>query len=178
MTEEQMKIAKKMYELIRDHLGDSTVELILMKALPSLKEFSPDKIFFLDSLRYMAYISNADGKISVKEANLINFITGNYISVADLNDLVSKEGIMRDFEKEVPVSVVLLCQLENWLYKNSSTAETSIMNIMVEYFEYIGKLVAAVDDGVSNDEEERLDAFMDIIKEYAEENTLSPFYKY
>ena len=180
MNNEQLIAVRKLYEGLHGLLSNSTLKLSLMKSFPSIRNIDPERIFWLESLQFMVYISNADGEISQREVNTMNYITGEYLSLNDIRDLVSKKDLLSDFNIEPPLTAKILCVLENLLYQEGEKldGDHSIMNMLIMYYEAIGTLVADSDDCMLSVEYSRIKQIVNQIKKYAAANTLSPFYKY
>ena len=73
-----------------------------------------------------------------------------------------------------------LCHVENFLYQNDAAPDDadSLMNTLVTYFQVVGELIAEADGYTSNIEHTKIKQFIQTIKDYALENTLSPFFNY
>ena len=175
MNHEKLQDARELYDKIYEVLQLPATRIILLEKYPSLTDVLPNRIFWLDSLEFMTYISDADGYISKREVNIMNYITNEYMSVDTIQQLAYDS---EDMDTRVPVTVMLLCELENYLYKNNAAQNYSIMNAIIAYFKTIGELVADTDNGISSEEYSRINEYIDRIQEYAEENTLSPFFNY
>ena len=79
MNNEQLSKAKQLYNAISGLISNPTIHISLLQNFPQIKDFSPDKIFLLDSFQFMGHVANADGEISQREVNVINYITGFYL---------------------------------------------------------------------------------------------------
>lgn len=178
MNNEQLSTTKEIYNTLSEIISTPTIHISLLQAFPQIKNISPDKIFWIESLKFMAWISNSDGNISQRELNVMNYITGVYMSLESIQEIMHDNEFL-DSMTDAPLTVKILCEVENMLYENNATSSSdSLMNILILYFETIGKLVADADNDISTIEYTRINKYIEIIKEYAAEHTLSPFFKY
>lgn len=178
MNNEHLSIAKKLYNAISELISNPTIHIALLKNFPQIKDISPDKIFLLESIKFMGYISNADGMISQREVNIMNYVTGFYLSLESARELINGEDFLDDMT-EVPLTVKILCVVENILYENDAAPDgDSLMNTLIAYFKGLGGLIADADDDITPIEHKRITQYINVIKEYASEHTLSPFFEY
>ena len=177
MNNELLVTAKKIYDNLKDMISNPHLQIGIMRSMPEFT-LDLDKVLFMDSLRFMLYVAESDGEITMRESNVINYITGEYFPVQALREIVAEE---RDFYiysmPTLPMSVKIFCEVENIMYRNDSEGlENSLMNAIITYFEVIGLLISQADAEVSYKEKERVVGMISTIKKYAEENTLSPFF--
>ena len=179
MNNEQLPKVKQLYNSICELINNPSIHLVLLKTFPTIKDLPPDKLFWLESLEFMAYISTADGKISQKEVNIMNYITGNYMTLESVQKLIKDKRFLEQMN-EVPMTVRFLCGVENFLYQNNlpPTTNDSIMNTLITYFKAVAFLIANEDNNISTNEAIRIRKYINMIKEYATNNTLSPFFEY
>ena len=178
MNKEELTAIKGMYDGIKKLIGDSTIYVILLRSFPELKDISPDKIFLLDSFHFMGYVASADGKITQREVNVMNYITGLYLTLEEVERLISNSGISTNIDT-APLSAKILCSIENLMYQNGlGLDDGSIMNTLIMYFQYLGNVVAGADSETTPAERAKIAKYISTIKEYAVENTLSPFFEY
>ena len=177
MNNEQLKQGKQLYDAINNVMSNSTIQLAFFKAFPNVDTATPEKIFLMDTLKFMLYIACADESLSQKELNIINYFTGIYLTKSDVDELLKDNNILSDLENEVPLTVKFLCLIENSLYKNNSSLDQSLISGLITYFKLIGYLIADSDNNVDEDENNKIQEYIEAIKEYANENTLSPFFE-
>lgn len=176
MNDQQLIATKNIHDGLKELLGAPYLQMAFMRKMPTSKLELKD-LLFIEPLRFMLYVAEADGCISQRELNIINYITGNYLSMNDINSLIqSDRDYYIDSMPETPLMIQILCIVENEFYKNGEALENSVLDIAIKYFEALGLLIADADDYVSYRENQRIGSYIQLIKEYAEENTLSPFY--
>ena len=177
MDHEILIEVKKIYNQIDELVKNPTIKNLIMEALEDTK--TPyNEMFFLDTLRFMIAIANTDGVLTRKEANVMNYITEHPFTLEEYSELIDKCGIDSDFLSKAPLTFILLCNIENYLYKSGSSLEFSVLNILISFFEALGKVIALSDNESTTEEVQNIKVFIKTLKEYAEENTLSPFYNY
>lgn len=178
MNNQQLISTKKLHEAIKKLLGEPHLQILFMRQFPDIK-FQLEDLLFIEPLRFMLYVSTADNHISQRELNVVNYITGKYLTLDDVNELVSEN---RDFYidsmPQVPLMVKVCCEVENELYKTGESLETSVLEILITYFEALGDAVADSDDNITYAESDRIESYIALIKSYATENTLSPFCRF
>ena len=177
MNNEYLRKGKQLYDTLNNVMSESTIQLIFFRSFPNANKATPQKMFLLDSLKFMLHISCSDKSLSQKELNIINYFTGLYLTKSDIDELLKDNTFLSDVENEVPLTVKFLCELENYLYKNNSSLENSIMSSLITYFKLIGYLIADSDNNVVSAESDKIEEYIEIIKEYANEHTLSPFFE-
>jgi hypothetical protein len=178
MNNEQLSKTKELYNGICKLINNPTIHISLLQAFPQIKNISPDKIFWIDTLKFMAYISSADGEISQREVNVMNYITGIYMPFDSVQGLIDDSEFLSDVTN-VSLTVKILCEIENMLYRNDAVSgSNSLMNTLIVYFQSVGGLVADADNEISSIEFTRIDKYITAIKDYAKNNTLSPFFVY
>lgn len=172
MKNEKLISAKKLYDALIEFMDNPSFRVIFFKAIPQSKH-DPSEYLFLDTLQFMSHISRADGQISQRETNVINYITQHYLSTSELNELNLDIS-----PTEIPITVMLLCEMENLLFKNNQSVDCSLMNMIISYYETIGEVVAEADNNFSSTEISKISSFISNIKGYVSEHTLSPFFNY
>ena len=108
MNNEQLSKTKQLYNAISELINNPTIHISLLQSFPQIKSMSPDKIFWFESVRFMAYISNADGEISQREINVMNYITGIYMPLEVIKEMV-EDTDFQDSIKNTPLTVKILC---------------------------------------------------------------------
>lgn len=178
MNKEILVKVKSLYNALVDMLHNPSLHISLIRAVPRMAEINPDKIIMMDSLKFMMHIANADGEISQREVNIINYITDTYLTVENLENLID-EDFLDDID-EIPFSIKLFCELENLLYRSGAASDfdSSILNILITYFSGLGVLISEADGYNSRLERIEIDHYLNAIKEYASDNTLSPFFEF
>ena len=174
MNNELLASAKNVYNELIDFFSNPELRIAMVKAMPDM-DCDPDDILTLDALQFMVKVSNADGIISQREVNVINYLTGCYFTVEKLQEL-AKSGYYSD-NCDVPFSIFFLCQVENVLLRNTSLS-VSILSLTIKFFELLGNLVADADGYRSTNEHAVIKENITKIKNFASENTHSPFYDY
>ena len=176
MNNEHLIATKKLHDSLKAIMDDPYVRMTFMKSFPTV-ELQPSDLLFIEPLRFMAYIADADGEVSQREVNIINYITGRYLSLSELNELIDNDRhFYIETMPEVPMLLRLLCEMENILFKNGKNLEDSVLGIVIKYFEALGILISDADGRCSSLEQRRIDMYIAELKEYALENTLSPFF--
>ena len=176
MDNELLTTTKKLHDSLKEIIGDPYIQIAFMKAMPE-SSLKLENLMLIDPLRFMLYVANADGVISQREANIISYITGEYISLETLRQQVAED---KDFYvysmPEVPLTIKVLCFVENAVIKNSGALDTSVLRIAIDYFKALGMLISDADGDVTDKEKERVVSYVRLIQDYAGENTLSPFF--
>ena len=129
MSNERLVELKGLYTKLVDLMASPSIYIAFLKAFPTKNNISPEKILELETLKFMLYISNSDGEITQREANVINYITGKYLSLTQIEELIEDDFL--DGMKEVPFIIKLMCEMENALYRSGETLDSSLMNIFV-----------------------------------------------
>lgn len=177
MNKEQLLIAKEEYNAISQFIIAPEIYSTYIDKFPILKEIEPIEIFCSESIQFMASISNINGVITQEALTVMNYITGENLSLQDIRE-IAKENELLKGEAGVPFSVVFLCDIENTLYEGGNMFETrnSIMNKVVRYYTLIGLLVANIDSKISFAQMSAINEYVNAIKQYARNNTVSPFF--
>lgn len=176
MNNERLVELKGLYNKLKELMSSPHLHVAFLKAFPNIQNVSPEKILELETVKFMLYISNSDGEITQREVNVMNYITEKYLSVDDLEELLADDFI-EDMD-DVPLTVKLMCSLENSLYRNGATLDSSLMNIFVTYFEALGIIISESDGYSSISEKSNINLYMKKMKEYISKNTFSPFFDY
>ena len=176
MDTELLTTTKKLHDSLKEIIGDPHIQIAFMQAMPESR-LKLENLMLIDPLRFMLYVANADGVISQREANIINYVTGEYIPAEVLRKQVEED---KDFYvysmPEVPLTIKVLCMVENTIIQKSGALDTSVLSIAIHYFKALGMLISDADGNVTDEEKERVVSYVQLIQDYAEENTLSPFF--
>ena len=175
MDNEILIAAKEISDSIKEISCNPHIQMCFMKMCPNIS-FSIEDMLYLDTLKFMLYVSEADGITSQKEINIINYITGKFLTLQDVEKLkIDAEDFLTDCASEPSGLFMFFCNMENAIYQNNGSLNGSTLNILISYFEILGKVIACSDDYVSYYEQERIDTYINMLKQYATEHTLSPF---
>lgn len=176
MDNQQLIATKNIHNALKKVMGEPYLQIAFLRKMPDCK-LDLEDLLFIEPLRFMLYVAEADGCISQRELNIINYITGEYLSMDDIDSLIKNDRSYYIYSMpEVPLMVKIFCIVENEIYKSGQALENSLLDLVIKYFEALGILIADADEFTSNRENQRINSYIKLIKEYAEENTLSPFY--
>ena len=176
MNNQQLIAVKQVYDSLGELMGSPYLQMEFMRKFPQINIQVKD-ILYMESLRYMIYIANADDYISTRELNIINYVTGRYLTTDLVDELIEEDpDFYINSMPEVPLTVKIMCEVENSIYRSNNALESSILKTIITYFEALTMVVINADNDVTYGERNRAIEFIDMIKEYAEENTLSPFW--
>lgn len=176
MNNQQLIAVKQVYDSLGELMGSPYLQMEFMRKFPQINIQVKD-ILYMESLRYMIYLADADGSISSRELNIINYITGKYLTLELVDDLIEEDpDFYINSMPEIPLTVKIMCEVENAFYRNNNALESSLLKTIITYFQALTMVVIDADNDITYDERNRAIEFIDMIKEYAEENTLSPFW--
>lgn len=179
MINEKLAKTKKCYLILKTFMEAPSLRLVILQTLPKCYQMSPDKILLLDSLKLMVHIAK-NNEICQSDISIINCITGEYLT----KDLVfflfsdADENNFSYFNKDIPLTVCILCNIENYLYQNDMSFDSSIMQTVITYFKYISELTTQSEDITSPCKNKKITDFINKLKTYISENTLSSFLDY
>ena len=172
----QLISTKQLYNQLKEIICNPQLQASIAQQFPVFANTDAEQMFFVENLMYLTYISNADGTITQKEMNVINTITGKLTPLSTVRDLINNDNLLAGFGNEIPLSVQILCAIDNILYETKSIANgTSLMNAVVVFYQQMAQLAGGA-DGLSAQEQQRATTFVNMIKNYIAQNTISPFF--
>ena len=87
MNNQQLIAVKQIYDSLGELMGSPYLQMEFMRKFPQI-DIQVKDILYMESLRYMIYLADADGSISSRELNIINYITGKYLTLELVDDLI------------------------------------------------------------------------------------------
>ena len=176
MNNQQLIAVRNVYNSLKELMSSPYLQMSFMKKFPQIDTELKD-ILYIETLRYMIYLADADGYISSKELNLINYITTQHLSYETIEEIVEKNhDFYIDSMPEIPLTIRILCEVENTIYRNNSSLDESILKLAITYFKFLTMVVIDIDDNITVKERTRALSYLEMIEEYADDNTLSPFW--
>ena len=167
MSNEQLMVAKGIHDGLRALIVDFYAKLSLIKE-SCFAQYSPEELLFVEPLRFVVYVSG--GKISATELNIINYVTGRYLSLSEVNNLIDEaECYYLDPTPQVPDLIKILQAIDTIAFCYGKTADLSAIATGVSYFGMIGRLIASSDSTFTEEKKAKINTYMDKIIEYAEE---------
>jgi len=167
---------KQLYNQLKEIICNPQLQASLVQKFPVFTNLDAEQMFFVENLMYLTYISNADGTITHREMSVINAITGKLTPLSTVRDLIDNDNFLAGIGNEIPLSVQILCAIDNILYETKSIAHgTSLMNAVVVFYQQMAQLAGGA-DGLSAQEQQKATTFVNMLKNYIAQNTISPFF--
>ena len=176
MTKEKLEYAKSLYDNINKIVSDESFNILFHEQSPDSK-YDFDQLFMVNMLEYMYCISNADGRFSDLEVQLINFITGCKFTKNDFVDIFKERVLYEYSDNYVPRLIEMFCAIENEIVKARKDYKMCVLNYCVELFTVIGEIIADSDNSITSGEMNRILEIRNNIVKYCTENTLSPYFE-
>lgn len=118
--------------------------------------------FETDLMTMLMYFSASDGKLSSREALLINELFDYHLSPENYISLINKHDIYSTrFEDKIWLSLEVLKKVDDVMKQNNKTVA---MPVIFDVIENIAKLIICVDDNVDNQEVEDFNIFFTNLK--------------
>lgn len=159
-------------EFIRDSLGDLCDAID--QAPLGIKDFDwpTRKSLILDLSSYLMYLSASDGNIVWQEAAYISECLDTTLSVEDIICLIKENNLYSsEFASRVPLTLQIFVKADNMAIEN---ANYSVSNMLYETYGVMGKEFLACDDDIDNEEIDDMLIYLNMLRNYIEENLLYP----
>ncbi|RHG25758.1 AAA family ATPase [Dorea longicatena] len=126
----------------------------------------------LDLVRFLMYLSAADGHIAWQEAKFINNYFEFELNTDDIFKLVKEMNIYSTgFEETPPVILRVAVAADNKVRSEApGISENTFGEVIYDMFNNLGKEFLACDDDVDNDEVRDLTIYLSTIRKYINEN--------
>lgn len=116
---------------------------------------------------YLMYLSAADGKIAWQEASFIRDYLDYDLTVDDIHQIIiDNEIYSTEFEEKVPLSMKVLVNVDNALYKANGYNDQLGSELLLTLFEGLGKEFLACDADVSENEIRDLSIYLTMLRNY------------
>ena len=123
----------------------------------------------IDFIHFILYLAGADGEFTASENK---YIRGRFDKDVEIDDW--KEYIRSlDFDinkPKLPLTFDVFVKADNFQYNNDNSIASAVESF-ISCFKIVGEVFIGVDGEVSNEEVERLTAFLDMLQSYYEEHT-------
>ena len=116
---------------------------------------------------YLMYLSAADGKIAWQEASFIRDYLDYDLTVDDIHQIIIENEIYStEFEEKVPLSMKVLVNVDNALYKANGYNDQLGSELLLTLFEGLGKEFLVCDADVSENEIRDLSIYLTMLRNY------------
>lgn len=116
---------------------------------------------------YLMYLSAADGEIAWQESDFIRDYLEYDLTTDKIHQLIVEEQIYStEFEEKVPLSMLVFVRADNAMYDEKGHNDFLSSELLFNIFEILGKEFLACDDDVSDDEIRDLTIYLNMLKNY------------
>ena len=116
---------------------------------------------------YLMYLSAADGKIAWQEASFIRDYLDYDLTVDDIHQIIIENEIYStEFEEKVPLSMKVLVNVDNALYKANGYNDQLGSELLLTLFEGLGKEFLVCNADVSENEIRDLSIYLTMLRNY------------
>lgn len=144
-----------------------------VKTLDNKTKRTTYDVFRHETIRMLAYLSQADGVLSEQEVHFINEHLETYYSVDDLKRYVKNDTKMSELEETVPLIMRLIVNSDNVLFERNVPKSEPACITIYQLFELLGKQFLACDEYVDEREVAILTKILSHMREYYEQNDKS-----
>lgn len=123
----------------------------------------------IDFIHFILYLAGADGEFTAGENKFIRDHFDKDIKIEDWKEYI--RGLDFDINKpKLPLTFDAFIKADNSQYDNDNSIDSAIDGF-ISCFKIVGEVFIGVDGEVSNEEVEKLTAFLDMLQSYYEEHT-------
>lgn len=136
-------------------------------------------IFRADIARFMLYLSAADSALSDEEVQLFQTVTGFSENADALLQLIRDcELDSNDFATDVPLSIRVITEAEEKLLARGVKLHPaqSVQALFIGFFQGLGEILLASDDGVAPAESAKLTLCMNTLMRYMQAHNNERYY--
>lgn len=177
MSNQYLITAKELYNALEDVLFDPRAQKAFARVMPD-SSITISDLLKHDSMRFMLHIAMTDEEITQREANVINYMTGQMLTVRALRREARKyRRAMSNPILDVPQLVRVVCLVDNTLAQDPTIDySTSFLNLVVAYFKNLGFGMMDIYPSDAEQELKRISANIQNINKYASCYSRSAFY--
>lgn len=136
------------------------------------------KLMFLDLVKYTMYLSASDGSVSWGEAEYISELTDFKTTPSELKEFIEEQNIYSTkFESEPPLTLKLLVATENLIIATNGNLDSYASDILVNFYEMVGKELCASDGGFSSNERADMNIYLNTMRSYIKKELNVPSLK-
>jgi len=141
---------------------------------PSGSNITLRQVFEYDVASFIMYLSASDGRLSSEEVQAYRVITGfGGDNVETIKKHIEENHIYSmDFESEPPLIMKLLSKAERNAIMCGAKFESSILKLMVSFYELVGQIIVTIDGGITYNEKRDFNIIMGTIKGFAEDHDI------
>ena len=136
------------------------------------------KVMFMDLVKYIMYLSASDGRIGQREAEYLADLTDIKMTTSQIREFIEEQNIYSTkFESEAPLILKILVATENLLFANDADLEALASDILVKFFEIVGKELCEIDCEFSTNERSDMNIYLNTMRGYIKKELKVPTLK-
>lgn len=172
-------ILNESYRLFEDFVNRPDISRMFKSTIPNM---SPEIIFYVDALKLMWAIAKADGEVTEKEIEIMNYVTGKFLPKNEIASIV-EDGCRKLRETpfyKIPTTIITLHSFIRFIQSHPDSHEageiihkfSEIIKQIIHFYMDLGKCIAKSDGYISKVEEEEMINILKEIKAYIEMDDL------
>ena len=143
----------------------------------SIEEYGrTEKLSFRDIVRfemmkYVLYLSAADGVVKQSEVDLINNYLDWNLTLSEWKDFINRHNVYsEDFANTIPRSLKAFVEADNNYYRQDVEIDSrGLGGLFIATYEGLGRELINIDEDIDDQEEEDFDTYISNLKDYVDE---------
>ncbi|MCQ2459187.1 MAG: hypothetical protein MJ081_02320 [Ruminococcus sp.] len=134
-------------------------------------DIDPEKIFKIELMFFLMYLSASDGVIDKEEVQVINYLFDLNMQSYHINDMINEHNIYsREFENRIPISIMISVNMDNFMWNVGKKESTVGSETIISTIQQIGMLIVKSNGNINIDKMNSLRNYIANLEKYREDN--------